>query len=56
MSSFTTINGKPVEVKSTVGGETVSLPKTHHADCGEVGETGDHGDLGTNAANGREAK
>jgi hypothetical protein len=56
MSSFTTINGKPVEVKTAAASETVSLPKSaaHHADCGDVGETGEHGDLGSNAADAKE--
>jgi hypothetical protein len=55
MSSFTTINGKQVEVKPTPGSETTSLPtrQTHHADCGDVGDVGKHGNLGTNHADGR---
>jgi hypothetical protein len=56
--TLTTINGKPVEVKTNSGSETTSLPtsKTHHPDCGDVGQTGQHGDLGSNAASGRDAK
>lgn len=55
MSAFTTINGKPVEVKTNSGSETTSLPTTHHADCGDVGATGEHGDIGSNAKE-RDAK
>lgn len=56
MSSFTTINGKQVEVKTNSGSETTSLPssKTHHAECGAVGDTGKHGDLGSNAIDAKE--
>lgn len=56
MDGFTTINGKPVEVKATAGSETTSLPtgQTHHADCGDVGATGEHGDIGSNAADAKE--